>query len=222
MPISIREKIVLARREKKLTQQQLADKIGVDMQTFSRWERGIIKKIPTDALEKIAAATGNPLSYFLPSDQPTLGVSEPLAEYSSLKIHLTERPIPVFDVSCGKFIDWSDGSYPAGYSSEVRSTESKDPHAFYVRAHGDSMIGSADNRRTIFDGDLLLIEPSKNLCDGDLVFCRHDDKGVTVKKFKCSKDKIHLIPLNDKYDIITLTCKDRCHCFKVTEIRRKT
>lgn len=68
MTITIREKIILARRESKLTQAQLADKIDVDMQTYSRWERGVIKKIPTDALEKIAEATGKPLSFFLPEE----------------------------------------------------------------------------------------------------------------------------------------------------------
>lgn len=132
-----------------------------------------------------------------------------------------QRLIPVFDGSCGKFIDWSDGSYPPGHYPDNEPTSSKDQNAFYVRAHGDSMTGRADDRRTIFDGDLLLVEPSKVLNDGDLIFCRNDGKGVTIKKFKHAKDKIHLIPLNDKYDIIILSCKDQCHCFRITEIKRK-
>ncbi len=188
-------------------QSEFANKIGVKQPTIAAWETGVHEFKP-DNLKKICEVlnvTPNELYGITPPS--TTGPDQ--------------RLIPVFNASCGKFIDWSDGSYPVGHYPENNPTDSKDPHAFYVRAHGDSMIGRADEKRNIFEGDLLLVEPSQALNDGDLVFCRHDDKGITIKKFKHTKTSIHLIPLNDKYDIITLTPKDRCHCFKITEIKRK-
>lgn len=132
-----------------------------------------------------------------------------------------KRIIPVFDASCGKFIDWTDGSYPARHYPEVEHTDSRDPNAFYVRAHGDSMTGRADDKRTIFDGDLLLVEPNTPLMDGDIVFSRIDGQGVIVKKYKKEKNVIRLIPLNDKYPIQDVTAKDEPRVFPITEIKRK-
>jgi len=132
-----------------------------------------------------------------------------------------QRRIPVFDAACGKFIDWTDGSHPAGHYPETDLSDTRDPHGFYVRASGDSMTGRADDRRSIYDGDLLLVEPSKQLHDGDISFCRHDDCGVMVKKIKIYDDEIHLIPLNEKFKTVILTKKETVRCFKITEIKRK-
>lgn len=205
--MTLGERIKELRELKGWKQSELAFRVGVKQPTVAGWEAGTHEVTPKNRrkLCEVFGVTPNDLYSITPSTF----------------IKPDQRMIPVFEASCGKFIDWSDGSYPVGHYPENKPTDSKDPHAFYVRAHGDSMTGRADERRTIFDGDLLLVEPTQDLHDGDLAFCRHDDKGVTIKRFRRSKDKIHLIPLNDKYEVITLTCKDRCHCFKVTEIKRK-
>lgn len=189
------------------TVKEFATIVGAKQNTVSTWISGK-NGIGPRYRSKVCEALGITLNELY-------GISLP--EYTKPD----QRLIPVFDASCGKFIDWTDGSYPVGHYPENEPTNSKDTNAFYVRAHGDSMTGRADERRTIFDGDLLLVEPSKQIVDGDLIFCRRDGKGVTVKKFKRGQDKIHLIPLNDKYDIITLTGRSDCHCFKITEIKRK-
>lgn len=188
-------------------QKEFATKLGIAQSTVATWESGKNEIGPKNRKRicELFGITPNEL----------YGIT------SSSFIKPDQRLIPIFDASCGKFIDWNDGSYPMGHYPESEPTSSKDQHAFYVRAHGDSMTGRADDRRTIFDGDLLLVEPAKQINDGDVIFCRNDGKGVTIKKFKRAKDKIHLIPLNDKYDIIILKPQDKCHCFKVTEIKRK-
>ncbi|MDD2703188.1 MAG: S24 family peptidase, partial [Candidatus Omnitrophica bacterium] len=142
-------------------------------------------------------------------------ISDKTKKYSS-----EERLIPVFDASCGALLDWSDGSYPAGHYPRTEPADSKDKNAFYVLARGDLMTGHADDRRTIFDGDLLLIEPGKPVENGDIVLCRFDN-GVIIKKFKHEDGRIRLIPLNDKYPITDLTEKDKSRVFAITEIKRK-
>lgn len=203
----MQERIKQLREGKDWGQKELAAKLGVAQSTVATWESGENEIGPSNR-KKICELFG-----ITPNE--LYGITPPVFSKPD------QRLIPVFEASCGKFIDWSDGSYPIGHYPENEPTNSKDQHAFYVRAHGDSMTGRADEKRTIFDGDLLLVEPSKQISDSDLVFCRNDGKGVTIKKFKKFKNGIHLIPLNEKYDIITLTEKDSCHCFRITEIKRK-
>lgn len=201
------ERIKQLRENKGWNQKELAAKLSVAQSTVASWETNISGPNPTQRK--------NLCALFDVTLNELYGIS------GIETIRPGQRLIPVFDASCGKFIDWTDGSYPIGHYPENEPTTSKDKNSFYVRAHGDSMTGRADDRKTIFDGDLLLVEPSKAINDGDIVFCRNDGKGVTVKKYKHSKDKLHLLPLNDKYDIIVLTSQSRCCCFKITEIKRK-
>jgi len=201
------ERIKQLREDKGWKQFELANKVGVSQPTVAGWEAGTHEVTPKNR-QKLCDLFG-----ITPNE--LYGITPPAITKPD------QRLVPVFDASCGKFIDWSDGSYPAGHYPDNEPTSSKDQNAFYVRAHGDSMTGRADDRRTIFDGDLLLVEPAKQVNDGDLVFCRNDGKGVTIKKFKRAKNKIHLVPLNDKYEIIILGSQDKCHCFKITEIKRK-
>jgi SOS-response transcriptional repressor LexA len=205
--MELRERIKQLRESKDWGQKELAAKLAVGQSTVAEWESGVHEIGPTNR-RKIC-------ELFNITPNELYGVTPPSFSKPD------QRLIPVFDASCGKFIDWEDGSYPPGHYPENEPSNSKDAHAFYVRAHGDSMTGRADDRRTIFDGDLLLVEPSRTINDGDLIFCRNDNKGLTIKKFKRAGNKIHLIPLNDKYDIIILSSQDKCYCFKITEIKRK-
>lgn len=61
----IGRRIRQARDEADLTQQQLADRIGIETgQTISRYERGETE-VSTKRLRRIAEATGKPLSFFI-------------------------------------------------------------------------------------------------------------------------------------------------------------
>jgi transcriptional regulator with XRE-family HTH domain len=56
MNLDLAAKIRKARREARLTQKQLAEKLGIEAITVSRWERGVTHpSVPT--LERIAWAT---------------------------------------------------------------------------------------------------------------------------------------------------------------------
>ena len=119
------------------------------------------------------------------------------------KIHLKEHAIPVINyASCGKWEDLTDLGYPIGHADSYEYSDTKDPHAFFVKANGDSMTGSIDDKRNINSGDLLLVEPSMNVENGNIVLARDDGKGVTIKKFYKSDSQIVLSPLNPKYEPI--------------------
>lgn len=64
-------RIAQAREDARLTQRDLADKVGLaDPQSVSNYERGVTE-VPTKKLRRIAEATKKPMSYFLgPDDDP--------------------------------------------------------------------------------------------------------------------------------------------------------
>jgi transcriptional regulator with XRE-family HTH domain len=61
--MTIGEKIYLARKEIKITQNELAERIGVSLATILRWEKN---RHPVDVymVHKIAEVTGKPVSFF--------------------------------------------------------------------------------------------------------------------------------------------------------------
>ena len=69
---------------------------------------------------------------------------------------------------------------------------------FYARVSGDSMIGAG-----LDDGDLLVIDRSKNPENGKIAICLVDGE-FTVKRIKQEKNKLYLMPENKKYKPIEL------------------
>ena len=69
---------------------------------------------------------------------------------------------------------------------------------FYARVSGDSMVGAGLN-----DGDLLVIDRSKNPENGKIAVCLVDGD-FTVKRIKKEKNKLYLMPENKKYRPIEL------------------
>ena len=61
----IGEKIAEARRRLGMSQQELADKIGVSRQTISRWEQGVGKSINQEVLEKLSRILQTPIPVLL-------------------------------------------------------------------------------------------------------------------------------------------------------------
>ncbi len=136
------------------------------------------------------------------------------------KIYLKEHAIPVINyASCGKWEDLTDLDYPVGNADSYEYSDTKDPHAFFVKANGDSMTGSIDDKRSINSGDLLLVEPSMDVESGDIVLARDDSKGVTVKKFYKSDSQIILHPLNPKYEPIIV--KNNITVYRISGKRTK-
>lgn len=85
----IGSKIRKARKLAKLSQKQLAEKIGVaDAQSVSNYERGVTE-VSMDRLREVATATSQPMSYFLaeppPEEEPLrLAIREETAEIRNL------------------------------------------------------------------------------------------------------------------------------------------
>lgn len=73
---------------------------------------------------------------------------------------------------------------------------------FYGRVVGNSMSGEG-----IDDGDILVIDKSLELIDGDLAVCFINGE-FTVKRVKLEKDFAWLVPSNPDYQPIKVTKDD--------------
>ncbi|HZW40516.1 MAG TPA: transcriptional repressor LexA [Ignavibacteriaceae bacterium] len=69
----------------------------------------------------------------------------------------------------------------------------KGEDSFALKVKGDSMINAG-----IFEGDLVIVNPSANTSNGDIIVAMLDDE-VTVKTYENKKNKIKLIPQNLNY-----------------------
>lgn len=73
---------------------------------------------------------------------------------------------------------------------------------FYGRVVGNSMSGEG-----IDEGDILVIDKSQELIDGDLAVCFINGE-FTVKRVKLEKDYAWLVPSNPDYEPIKVTKDD--------------
>lgn len=193
---TIGKRIKEMRKTRRWTQEALEQKAGISRNFISLVENDR-KGISYSNIEKIAVALGVSPSQLLRDD-----------DY---------RPIPIINVAtCGGWKDLTDLNYPVGVADRYELADSRDPNAFYVIATGDSMVGG-----DIREGDLLLVEPGREVNNGDIVFARDPELGVTVKKFFKREGRVMLVSLNDKYPPLIPTPDDRFRAFRITEQKRK-
>lgn len=65
---------------------------------------------------------------------------------------------------------------------------------FALKVRGDSMIEDG-----IFDGDYIVIEPTDNPHNGEIVVALIDNENATLKRFYRERDHIRLQPANSNY-----------------------
>jgi len=185
MVLNIGQKILLARKEKKLSQRRLAEELGVGIQTIVRWESG--RTSPTaDQLEKIAQFLKKPISYFFNSAE---------SRTPTTSIHR----IPVVSwVHANNFQDIID-NYPPGYAEEWIYTTIPGKNIFALRVINDCM------EPEFREGDIIVVKPQVEIYSGDyVVVADRESNKATFKQFKQYGRKKILHPLNPKYEDIEL------------------
>lgn len=96
MSISLAHKILSSRKERNLTQEDLAKMLNYSLHAVHRWETGKVKKIPMVAIEGIARATGKPISYFL--EDSSSRVYDSGSETTIIrKSHSPYNQVPIYD-----------------------------------------------------------------------------------------------------------------------------
>jgi len=159
--VTVGEKIKALRKEYKLTQDELAKKLGVAPTAVSAWERNANKPL-MDKIMVMAELFNVPFTHFFEVD-----------EYDDTH----EVKLPLYGhVSCG------EGLVVFETPTEYRATPEewiKSGEYFYVRASGDSMIGAR-----IYDGDILFMRKQDEVENGEIAAVCLEDEIVLKRVFR--------------------------------------
>lgn len=165
------------RKSKKLTLEELAQKVGVSGMTISRWEKDP-SVITRDHIISLAKALNVDVSVILGISELSTATRLPvIGEISAGTPILAEENI----------IEYRD------FIGDV----SPDEH-FYLRVKGDSMFPVIPN------GSLVLFRLQPDLENGEIgAFLVNDDSECTVKRLKVYPDGLTVLqPENDDYSPI--------------------
>jgi len=186
------KKLVELRRKKGLTQEALAELLGVTRVTVARWETG--RLIPgTSSILKLSEIFGVPPSYFFESEKSRKGELEYLGELDGF----VELPV-MGEVGAGDLIV----PVPEGETYLVPLAGRVKPQKdwFILKVKGKSM------EPYIHDGSILVVEPAPfgYAESGQIVILCEEGidwiHGCTVKKIKDAGDKWLIIPFNEAYE----------------------
>lgn len=183
--MTISERIKLLRKQKKITQEELAKIINVERSSIAKYETGTTPSM--EILIKIA-------NYFnVTIDYLSGNTSAPSLDISTIPgvfIPKTKKLPIIGRVACGEPI-FAEESFD-GYI-DIEEGINAD---FCLRAKGDSMIGAR-----IMDGDIVIVKKQDMVNNGEIAVVLIDDE-ATLKRayFYPEKNKLVLNPENPKYE----------------------
>ncbi|CAH0528445.1 LexA repressor [Allocatenococcus thiocycli] len=182
---SLGTKILTRRKELKITQKGLADKVGVSHVTISQWEKE--DTAPKGAnLLKLAEALKVSASDLL---------DEGLNNVTRLDIQPSYKDkYPILGkVSAGRFKD-AVQTFDLEYEN---STVKCSDNSFWLVVDGHSMTAPQGSGISFLEGMLILVDPEREYCHGNFVVAYCEDKHMaTFKKISIEPEGMFLVPLN--------------------------
>lgn len=177
----VHNKLAEMRKRAGLTQQQLAEKIGVTQQTIWYYENGR-REMKSGVLIELSDALGCTVSDLL-----GLGEIKGIVKSSPAKTH----PMPIVGrIAAGTP---REAIYQVGETHEsLQSMWEAHPNGFWLIVSGNSM------NRLFAEGTLVLIDPDEEVRNGDVavVFVNGDD--ATLKRIYYDGQTVRLHP--ESYD----------------------
>ncbi|MHB1324004.1 MAG: LexA family protein [Coriobacteriia bacterium] len=150
-----------------ITQQQLADKVGVSGAAVSEWERGQ-NEPRSAALQKIAEVFDVTMEDIIKGTDVSLALEPQGAYTSELKAPLYGRiaaGVPIAEIP----VEDSHWVNP-----EVLA---KHPRGFYLRVEGESM------NRVLPNGCLAFVDPAAEVRNGDIAALHVNGYDATIKRY---------------------------------------
>ncbi len=171
------------RKQKGITLDELASRIGTSKQTIHRYENGIINNIPPEKVEKLAAVLGT-----TPSE--LMGWENAAKQQYDNIIPLSTKKLPMLgSIACGVPI------YAAEEHESYAAADADLDADFCLRAKGDSMIGAR-----IFDGDTVFIRSQEAVDNGEIAAVIINDEATLKRVYYYPEDgKLILSPENPRY-----------------------
>ena len=187
--VTVGDRIRQVRQEQDVTQQELADYIGVSKQAVYKYENNIVTNIPTDKVDAIAKRLKVSPAYLMGWEEqpepkkPTIPPGfEPMPKMKKIPL--------IGSIACGEPITAIQNR-----EGEIDAPENMQCD-FALRCKGDSMIGAG-----IHDGDAVYIRIQPEVENGQIAAVRIGDE-ATLKRVYLHKDYIELRPENPDYESI--------------------
>ena len=200
--MTVGDRIRKVRQEQDVTQQELADYIGVSKQAVYKYENNIVTNIPTDKVDAIAKRLRVSPAYLMGwEEQPAPAASrEPTVPPGF-------EPMPAMDVvplvgriACGTPITAEENI------EQMVCVPSRWHSTFTLTCKGDSM------EPRIHDGDLALVHRQDTLENGDLGVLIYGDEGEgTLKRYLQRGNCVVLQPFNPAYKEMVIKGEELNH-----------
>ena len=189
--MTVGDRIRQVRQEQDVTQQELADYIGVSKQAVYKYENNIVTNIPTDKVDAIAKRLKVSPAYLMGwEEQP---------EPNKPTIPPGFEPMPKMDwvplvgrIACGTPITVEENV------EQMVCVPSRWHSTFTLTCKGDSM------EPRIHDGDLVAIRSQPEVEQGEIAAVRIGDE-ATLKHVYLHENFIELRPENPAFESIILT-----------------
>ena len=168
--MTLQELIAIFRAKHHLSLNDIAEYVGVNVSTVSRWENGIVKNINTEKQKRLSSLFEIDVEDYLKHHffKPVVGVVKAGYDYFAHQ-----------DIE--------------GY--EEVSKQDYDRGDYFLRVKGDSMIGSR-----IYEDDLILVQKAQDVDSGELAIVIINGDEATVKRIIKKEDMLILESSNPKYE----------------------
>lgn len=186
----IDERLRRLRLERNLRREEIAVKVGVSLDTISRWEQG--DPVKDSDCRALAKALGVSFEELTGSDLPTGAIELPV-EYVKAPL-LGTCPASDKEIVHEEIVEWE----------WMPRDELRGQRVYLLRARGDSM-----NRAGIDDGDKIVVFADAQPENGDIVVARIDGE-CTIKRYAFDGKVLTLSPdsTNPKHQPRTFTKKN--------------
>ena len=180
------EKIYKLRQDSKLSQNELAQKLGVAQASINYWEKG--QRTPSADMVALIA------DFFHVSADYLMGL-----EYSTpsskkgITINVLGR------VAAGVPIEAIEGIID---TEEITEKMAKTGSFFGLQIHGDSM------EPRIYEGDIVIVRKQDDAESGDVVIAMINGDDATCKRLRKYRDGIELVAINPSYEPMFFSNED--------------
>ncbi len=168
--MTLQELIGIFRDKHKLSLSEIADYVGVNTSTVSRWENGLVKNISPSKQEALSELFGIDVPDYLAHHffKPVVGIVKAGYDYFANQDIESYEPVSK--------VDYDRGDY-------------------FLRIKGDSMIGSR-----IYENDLILVQKTNDVDSGELAVVIINGDEATVKRVIKKENMLILEASNPNYE----------------------
>ena len=192
--------------EKEMTQQEVANALGVSRQAVQRWESGLTIKV--DNLKKLAKLFGVSVSYLTGESEREASVASPSVS-ESVPLGYTRVPVYSAPAGCSPSYCAQEPDFITGFVQIANTFLHTLPgvtglgRLSIVPSDGDSM------QPTIMNRALVLIDGNQNRINRDGIFCIRTVDQLLIKRVQRNIDgTLTLISDNSRYAPVTVTAAD--------------